>query len=75
MIARLLRRAHAARAIGLAWMLACGTTAASAQDAARTTPAWGRQDFEKALVELSNWGRWGADDQLGALNLVWPGLA
>ena len=22
--------------------------------------------------ELSNWGRWGADDQLGALNLITP---
>lgn len=72
MIARFLRSGRAARAIGLAWMLACGTTAASAQDAARTAPAWGRPDFEKALVELSNWGRWGADDQLGALNLVTP---
>jgi len=29
-------------------------------------------DFERLMRELSNWGRWGADDQLGALNLVTP---
>ncbi len=30
------------------------------------------QDFERAFTELSNWGRWGTNDQLGALNLVTP---
>ncbi|MCE2542709.1 MAG: cyclase family protein, partial [Acidobacteria bacterium] len=24
------------------------------------------------MDELSNWGRWGEDDQLGALNLITP---
>jgi hypothetical protein len=24
------------------------------------------------MTELSNWGRWGPDDQLGALNLITP---
>ena len=27
---------------------------------------------ERWMDELSNWGRWGADDQLGALNLITP---
>jgi len=27
---------------------------------------------ESWMSELSNWGRWGADDQLGALNLITP---
>lgn len=31
-----------------------------------------RQDFARWMTELSNWGRWGKDDQLGALNLVTP---
>lgn len=31
-----------------------------------------RQDFERWMTELSNWGRWGKEDQLGALNLVTP---
>ena len=29
-------------------------------------------DFERLMQELSNWGRWGADDELGAANLVTP---
>ena len=29
-------------------------------------------DVERLLDELSNWGRWGADDQLGAANLITP---
>ena len=28
--------------------------------------------YERWLRELSNWGRWGPDDELGALNLVTP---
>ena len=27
-------------------------------------------DLERWKMELSNWGRWGADDELGALNLI-----
>ena len=42
----------------------------SQQDAA------GRQvtkaDLERWKKELSNWGRWGANDQIGALNLITP---
>src|SRR5438093_1161000 len=29
-------------------------------------------DVVKMMDSLSNWGRWGADDQLGALNLITP---
>jgi kynurenine formamidase len=29
-------------------------------------------DFRAALKELSNWGRWGKDDELGAANLITP---
>lgn len=31
-----------------------------------------KQDFEHSFTELSNWGRWGTNDQLGAMNLVTP---
>jgi hypothetical protein len=31
-----------------------------------------RAQFDTWMTELSNWGRWGADDQLGALNLITP---
>ena len=30
------------------------------------------EDFERAMEELSNWGRWGEDDELGASNLITP---
>src|SRR5438093_12812335 len=29
-------------------------------------------DFRRAMKELSNWGRWGDDDELGAANLITP---
>ena len=29
-------------------------------------------DIERMMDELSNWGRWGPDDQLGAANLITP---
>jgi kynurenine formamidase len=30
------------------------------------------QDYQRALKELTNWGRWGTDDELGAANLITP---
>jgi kynurenine formamidase len=29
-----------------------------------------KEQFEKWMTELSNWGRWGKDDERGALNLI-----
>ncbi len=31
-----------------------------------------KEQFEKWVTELSNWGRWGKDDERGALNLITP---
>lgn len=31
-----------------------------------------REELERWMNDLSNWGRWGEDDQLGAANLVTP---
>lgn len=31
-----------------------------------------KEQFEKWMKELSNWGRWGKDDERGALNLITP---
>src|SRR5213075_823663 len=28
--------------------------------------------FDRMMTELSNWGRWGKDDQKGAVNLITP---
>ncbi len=35
-------------------------------------PAMTRVEFDQLMQEISNWGRWGADDQLGTLNLITP---
>ena len=44
---------------------------AHSQNNARPTIA-NVEDFHRAMKELSNWGRWGADDELGAANLITP---
>lgn len=31
-----------------------------------------QSDIDRMMKELSNWGRWGKDDQLGAMNLITP---
>ena len=31
-----------------------------------------KTDIDRWMTELSNWGRWGKDDQLGTLNLITP---
>jgi len=50
----------------------CLAEVSNAQNAAAPSALSNGQDFERWMSELSNWGRWGKDDQLGALNLVTP---
>ena len=35
-------------------------------------PPVAKAEYERWKTELSNWGRWGKDDEFGALNLVTP---
>jgi len=50
-------------ALGVAW----------AQTPGNTRPVIANEeDFRRAMKELSNWGRWGTDDELGAANLITP---
>ena len=35
-------------------------------------PPVAKADYEKWKTELSNWGRWGKEDEIGALNLITP---
>lgn len=35
-------------------------------------PVTNEAQFRQAMKEVSNWGRWGADDELGASNLITP---
>ena len=53
------------RLLVLALAVALPTTVAT-----QTTTT--RAQFERWKTELSNWGRWGKDDQIGALNLITP---
>src|SRR5438105_1582871 len=55
--------------------LAALTTAAPAPTAEPPTQGikkLTRAEFDDLMTKLSNWGRWGKDDQLGALNLITP---
>src|SRR5690349_22942653 len=59
-------------------MLVCslGIAAALPGDAASqgspSRPLVSEAQFEAWQTQLSNWGRWGKDDELGTLNLVTP---
>src|ERR1700732_2441934 len=44
---------------------------AQSQSNARPTIA-NEADFRRAMKELSNWGRWGDDDELGGSTLITP---
>src|SRR5216110_3087985 len=55
--------------LGVVAML-CGTVLrpAPAQDSRSVTAAM----VDRWMTELSNWGRWGKEDQMGAVNLITP---
>jgi kynurenine formamidase len=40
--------------------------------AAQSDHKLNKSDIDRWMTELSNWGRWGKDDQLGTLNLITP---
>jgi kynurenine formamidase len=39
---------------------------------AQTLPLTSEAEYDRWREELSNWGRWGPDDEMGALNLITP---
>ena len=54
-------------------MVALLVSAASVQPSvAQKNTKLTKDDIEDLIKEVSNWGRWGEDDQLGALNLITP---
>ena len=61
--------------VAAGWMLqpAVRVGAQSAPAAApRPAPNLSIDVFDRMMTELSNWGRWGKDDQKGAVNLITP---
>ena len=61
-------------ASGLATFLLCtGLLACDVETEAPAYPAMTTAaEYHRAMDELSNWGRWGPDDELGASNLITP---
>jgi kynurenine formamidase len=56
--------------VAAALLGAPAASTANAQEKEHPRPT--REDIDRWARELSNWGRWGKDDQLGALNLITP---
>ena len=66
------RRTHpllGALAVSCCFVLPGIISLASAQE---VLPLVTEAEYERWLEDLSNWGRWGPDDELGALNLITP---
>jgi kynurenine formamidase len=64
-------RIRAMGLIGIAFAAGVFFPYAKSESNARPVIA-NEEDFRRAMKELSNWGRWGADDELGASNLITP---
>jgi kynurenine formamidase len=54
------------------WMTSSLRSSAAGQGAQPNRPLLTKAEFERWKTQLSNWGRWGKDDELGTLNLVTP---
>lgn len=67
-------RLSAATACILIVVGALGPTAESQSvaPAGASRPLITRAEYDRWQTELSNWGRWGPDDELGTLNLITP---
>ena len=62
----------AAASIALVLIGLMSHTAYSQSDRSTNAPGATQEQFEQWMAELSNWGRWGQTDQLGAANLITP---
>lgn len=57
-------------AAGLLVLTAAALTMGSSDAIAQEGPRVSTAEFNGLMQEISNWGRWGEDDQLGTLNLI-----
>src|SRR5262249_29609244 len=58
--------------LALAALLHLGWLNAGGTDAPAAKKNLTRAEFDAMMTSLSNWGRWGKEDQLGTLNLITP---
>jgi kynurenine formamidase len=54
------------------FVVACCFAVSADSSFGQTARKMNQGDIDRLVKELSNWGRWGKDDQLGALNLITP---
>ena len=52
--------------------IAAALVGEAASEGSPSRPLVSEAQFEAWQTELSNWGRWGKDDELGTLNLITP---
>src|SRR5262245_11832476 len=52
--------------------IVAGLVGGAASQGSSSRPLVSEAQFEAWQTELSNWGRWGKDDELGTLNLITP---
>lgn len=60
---------HAISAIFVIIAFASGFTASGQAPSSNRSPS-NAEEFDRLFHEVKNWGRWGADDQLGSVNLI-----
>src|SRR5919106_377030 len=53
-------------------IMVAGAGVLSSQGTGTTPPVVSQAEYDRWKKELSNWGRWGKDDEMGALNLITP---
>ena len=59
--------------LGIVGVFVAGVVAGSLVQGQKARPTIATEaDFRRAMKELSNWGRWGESDELGAANLITP---
>ena len=56
----------------LAALAVSSSETAPSQSSRATARPKTKADIDRLMTELSNWGRWGKDDQLGTMNLITP---
>lgn len=70
-----MRKMRAAGTLALLTLLvtaAINVSAPAAQDAGASNRAVTTEQYEQWKKTLSNWGRWGENDEIGAMNLITP---
>ena len=58
--------------LAASWILSSRAVSPMAQAQAGSNHNATREDFDQLMKQVSNWNRWGKDDQVGAVNLITP---